>query len=166
MNSTEFAKLKLFYNFHWVHVIITRRQNHARLKIAQVKFLRQQNLTRNTISLHHKILQLKISQDENCATRQSCWHKIMQYQKSPRTKIAQKSYDTVRWYNFVRRDPKMGAFLQSIEATPADIFLNESLPPKTPCRYHVHGHHGHGSPVKNHWRFSKFCKKGKKKKNT
>ncbi len=32
---------------------------------------------------------------------------------------------------------------------PADIILNESLPPKTPCRHHVHGRHGHGSPVKN-----------------
>ncbi len=41
---------------------------------------------------------------------------------------------------------------------PADIFLNESLPPKTPCRHHVHGRHGHGSPV-NCWRFSKFRKK-------
>jgi hypothetical protein len=28
----------------------------------------------------------------------------------------------------------MGVFLQSTEATPADIFLNESLPPKTPLR--------------------------------
>ncbi len=41
----------------------------------------------------------------------------------------------------------------------ADIFLNESLPPKTPCGHHVHGRHGHGSPVKNRWRFSKFRKK-------
>ncbi len=24
---------------------------------------------------------------------------------------------------------------------PADIFLNENLPPKTPCRHHVHGRH-------------------------
>jgi hypothetical protein len=27
---------------------------------------------------------------------------------------------------------------------PADIFLNESLPPKLPCGHHVHGRHGHG----------------------
>ncbi len=31
----------------------------------------------------------------------------------------------------------------------ADIFLNESLPRKTPCGHHVHGRHDHGSPVKN-----------------
>jgi hypothetical protein len=37
---------------------------------------------------------------------------------------------------------------------PVDMFLNESSPPKTPCRHHVHCRHGHGSPVKNPWRFS------------
>jgi translation initiation factor 2 beta subunit (eIF-2beta)/eIF-5 len=46
---------------------------------------------------------------------------------------------TVRLSNFDRRDPKMGVFLQSADATPADIFLNESLPPKiplwTPCSW-------------------------------
>jgi hypothetical protein len=42
---------------------------------------------------------------------------------------------------------------------PADSFLNESIPPKIPCRHHVHGCHGHDFPVKNRWRFSKFCKK-------
>jgi hypothetical protein len=42
---------------------------------------------------------------------------------------------------------------------PADIFLNVSLPPKPHCGHHVHGRHGHGSPVKNCWRFSRFCKK-------
>jgi hypothetical protein len=31
---------------------------------------------------------------------------------------------------------------------PADIFLNESLPPKPPCGHHVHGRHGLGSPKK------------------
>ncbi len=42
----------------------------------------------------------------------------------------------------------------------ADIFLNESLPQKIPQRKRrVHGRHGHGSPVKNRWRFSKFCRK-------
>jgi hypothetical protein len=45
----------------------------------------------------------------------------------------------VRWSNFDRRDPKMEVFLQSTEATHADIFLNESLPPKTPRGHHVHG---------------------------
>jgi hypothetical protein len=30
---------------------------------------------------------------------------------------------TVRWFNFVRRDPKMGVFLQSTEATPCGHFL-------------------------------------------
>ncbi len=46
---------------------------------------------------------------------------------------------------------------------PADMFLNESLPPKTPCGHPVHGRHGHGSPVKNRWRFSKFYLKKEKK---
>jgi hypothetical protein len=41
---------------------------------------------------------------------------------------------------------------------PADIFLNESLPRKPPCRHHVHGCHGHGSAVKNRWRFSVLWK--------
>jgi hypothetical protein len=42
---------------------------------------------------------------------------------------------TVRWSNFDPRDPKMGVFLQSTEVKPpADIFLNESLPLKTPLR--------------------------------
>jgi hypothetical protein len=44
---------------------------------------------------------------------------------------------------------------------PADIFLDECLPPKTPCGHHVYGRHGHGSPVKNRWRFSKFIKNTK-----
>jgi hypothetical protein len=39
--------------------------------------------------------------------------------------------------------------------------LNESLPPKAPCRHHVQGRHGHGSPVKNRLGFSKFRKKKK-----
>ncbi len=30
----------------------------------------------------------------------------------------------------------------------SDIFLNESLSPKTPCGHDVHGRHGHGFPVK------------------
>jgi hypothetical protein len=61
--------------------------------------------------------------------------------------------------DFDYRDPKMGVFLQSEEATPCGHLLTWTL---TPCGHHVHGH---GSPVKNRWRFSKFCKK-KKKKNT
>jgi hypothetical protein len=44
---------------------------------------------------------------------------------------------------------------------PADIFLNQSLPPKTPFGLHVHRCHGHGSPVKNRWKISKFRKKYK-----
>jgi hypothetical protein len=42
---------------------------------------------------------------------------------------------------------------------PADIILNESLLPKIPRGHHVHGLHGHASPVKNRWRFSKFRKR-------
>ncbi len=42
---------------------------------------------------------------------------------------------------------------------PAYIFLNESLPQKPPCGHHVHGRHGHGSSMKNRWRFLKFCEK-------
>ncbi len=44
---------------------------------------------------------------------------------------------------------------------PADIIPNESLLPTTPPPrgHHVYGRHCHGSPVKNRWRFSKFCKK-------
>jgi hypothetical protein len=56
---------------------------------------------------------------------------------------------TVRWSNFDRRDPKMGVFLGSTEATTCGHLLNESLPPKTPCGHHVYGRHGHGSSVKN-----------------
>jgi hypothetical protein len=41
--------------------------------------------------------------------------------------------------------------------SPADIFLNESIPPKTLCGHHVHGRHAYGSIVINLWRFSKFC---------
>jgi hypothetical protein len=33
-----------------------------------------------------------------------------------------------------------------------------TAPPKTPCGHHVHGRHGHGSPVKNRLKFSNFCK--------
>jgi hypothetical protein len=29
---------------------------------------------------------------------------------------------------------------------------------KLPCGHHVHGRHGHSSPLKNHWQFSKFRK--------
>jgi hypothetical protein len=68
---------------------------------------------------------------------------------------------TVRWSNFKHRDPIVGVFLRwEVQRRPhADLFLNESLPPKTLCGHHVHGRHGHGSPVKNRWRFSKFCEK-------
>jgi hypothetical protein len=38
------------------------------------------------------------------------------------------------------------------------MFLNESLK-KPPCGHHVHGRHGHGSPVKNRCRLSNLCKK-------
>jgi hypothetical protein len=54
---------------------------------------------------------------------------------------------------------KRGFYCKVQRRLPADMFLNESLPPKTPCGHHVHGRHGHGSPVKNRWRFSKFCRK-------
>jgi hypothetical protein len=40
-----------------------------------------------------------------------------------------------------------------------DIFLNQSLPPKTLCEHHVHGRHGHGSPVKIVEDFQSFEKK-------
>ncbi len=35
----------------------------------------------------------------------------------------------------------------------------KAYPQRPPGRRRVHGRHGHGSPVKNRWRFSKFCKK-------
>jgi hypothetical protein len=35
----------------------------------------------------------------------------------------------------------------------------EAYPPKPPSGHHVHNPHGHGSPVNNRWRFSKFRKK-------
>jgi hypothetical protein len=44
---------------------------------------------------------------------------------------------------------KWGFSGKVLRRPPADIFLNESSPPKTPCGHHVHGRHGHGSPVKN-----------------
>jgi hypothetical protein len=38
----------------------------------------------------------------------------------------------------------------------------KAYPRKPHCGHHVHGRHGHGSPVKNRRRFSKlFCKKYK-----
>jgi hypothetical protein len=54
----------------------------------------------------------------------------------------------------------MGIFLQSTEPTPlrASSYM-KAYPRKPLCGHHVHGRHGHGSPVKNHSRFSKFCKK-------
>ncbi len=52
----------------------------------------------------------------------------------------------------------MGVFLLSTEATPRG-HLEWKLTPKTPCGHHVHGRHGHVSPVKSRWRFSKFRKK-------
>ncbi len=54
---------------------------------------------------------------------------------------------------------KWGCSCKVQRRPPADIFLNENLPPKTPCGHHVHGRHGHGSAIKNRWRFSKFRKK-------
>ncbi len=54
----------------------------------------------------------------------------------------------------------MGIFLRSTEATPCEHLLKWQLTPrKPPCGHRVHDRHGHGSPVKNRWRFSKFCKK-------
>ncbi len=35
----------------------------------------------------------------------------------------------------------------------------KAYPWKPPCGHHVHGRDGHGSPVKNCWRLSKFRKK-------
>jgi hypothetical protein len=35
----------------------------------------------------------------------------------------------------------------------------KAYPRKPPCGHHVHGRHGHGSPVKNRRRFSKFREK-------
>jgi hypothetical protein len=61
---------------------------------------------------------------------------------------------------FIVGAQKWGFSCKVQRRTPADIFLNESLPPKTPWWHHVHGRHGHGSLVKNRWRFSKFKKKG------
>ncbi len=54
-------------------------------------------------------------------------------------------------------------FLRSTEATPCGHLLKWKLiPRKTPCGHHVHGRHGHGSPVKNRWSYSKFCRKNTK----
>jgi hypothetical protein len=51
-------------------------------------------------------------------------------------------------------------FSRNLQRRPAaDFFLNESLPLKTPCGHHVQSRRGHGSSVKNRWRFSIFCKK-------
>jgi hypothetical protein len=41
---------------------------------------------------------------------------------------------TVRWSNFDRQNPKMGFSCKVQRRLPADIFLNESLPLKTPLR--------------------------------
>jgi hypothetical protein len=54
---------------------------------------------------------------------------------------------------------KWGFFLQSIEATPCGNLLKWKLTPENPWGHYVHGRHGHGSPVKNRWRFSKLSKK-------
>ncbi len=57
----------------------------------------------------------------------------------------------------------MGVFLQSTEATPCGHLLKWKPTPENPHAGHnVHGRHGHGSPVKTRWRFSKFCKKNTK----
>jgi hypothetical protein len=64
---------------------------------------------------------------------------------------------TVRWSTFDRRDPKIGGFLQSTEATPCGHVM-KAYPRKPLCGHHVHDRHGHGFPVKNRWRFSKFSK--------
>jgi hypothetical protein len=65
---------------------------------------------------------------------------------------------TPRWSNFDRQNPKMGVFLQSTEATLADMVLNQSLPPKiplrTPCSWPPW-------PWFSGGRFSKFCRKKK-----
>jgi hypothetical protein len=68
-------------------------------------------------------------------------------------------YSTVRLSNFDLGTHKWGFSCKVQRQPPADIPSNESLPQKTPSGHHVHGRHGHGSPVKNRWRFSKFCKK-------
>jgi hypothetical protein len=49
-------------------------------------------------------------------------------------------------------------FLQST-VTAGGHLLKWMLTLITPSRHNVHGRHGHGSPVKNCWRFSKFRKK-------
>jgi hypothetical protein len=41
----------------------------------------------------------------------------------------------------------------------------KTYPRKPPCRHHVHGSHGHGSPVKNRLRFSKFSLKKEEENN-
>jgi hypothetical protein len=72
---------------------------------------------------------------------------------------------TVRWSNFERRDPKTGVFLKSTEATPCGYFFEWKLTPEntlwTPCPWPPWP----WFPVKNRWRFSKFCTKKKKKRN-
>jgi hypothetical protein len=47
------------------------------------------------------------------------------------------NFSTVRWSNFDPRDPKMGVFLQSAEATPCGHLLKWRLTPrKPPCGHH------------------------------
>jgi hypothetical protein len=50
----------------------------------------------------------------------------------PGTFGIRKFRDTVRWSNFGRRDPKMGVFLQSTEATPCGYLLKWQLTPENP----------------------------------
>jgi hypothetical protein len=83
-----------------VHVIITRRQNHARPKISRVKSRsnkisrvksRSNKISPKTKSRSHKISRPKISQDENLARTKSRSYRITRYQKSRRTIIARES---------------------------------------------------------------------------
>ncbi len=54
----------------------------------------------------------------------------------------------------------MKVFLLSVEATPWGHLLKWKLTPqKHPCGHHVHGRHGHRSPVKIVEDFESFCKK-------
>jgi hypothetical protein len=60
------------------------------------------------------------------------------------------------------RTQKLGFSCKVQRRPPADISWMKACPRKPPCGHHVHDRHGHGSPVKNRWRISKFCKKNTK----
>jgi hypothetical protein len=60
-------------------------------------------------------------------------------------------YTSIPWgcLTLIAGTKKWGFSCKVQRRPPVEIFLNESLPPKTPYGHHVHGRHCHGYPVKN-----------------